>query len=115
MTLILTAAMLRDKMACEQQVFTLEQEWPNGLTLDESAIPRIVELGLSVDWFVNMFLKTHARQEYKRVKATAWQEYERVTAPAWQEYKRVTAPAWQEYERVTVAAAMRLYIEQERK
>ena len=69
MTVILTAAMLRENGACSNQVRLFESEWPNGLEVHESAIPRIVELGLSIDWFASNFLQSSALAEYERVKA----------------------------------------------
>ena len=126
MTYLLTAEMLRSKTACEKQVMIFESEWPNGMPLDESVVPRIVDLKLSIDWFATRFLKPAAWDEYNLVIAPAWDKYERVTAPArselynmddaaMSEHKRVTAAAWTEYDSVRASAAIRIYREQEGK
>ena len=137
MTYLLTAEMLRSKFACEKQVMIFESEWPNGMPLDESVVPRIVDLKLSIDWFAGRFLKPAALDEYnrvtaparseyrrvedaawdeyKRVEATAWAEYDSAKDTAWSEYKRVEAPVWTEYERAKATAAIRIYRAQESK
>ena len=115
MTYLLTAEMLRSKTACEKQVMIFESEWPNGMPLDESVAPRIVDLKLSVNWFAENFLKPAAWDEYNRVEAAAWDEYKCAKATAWDEYKRVMAPVWTKYERAKATAAIRLYREQESK
>ena len=108
----LTSAMLRSKNACASQVALFEREWPNGMPLDESVVPKIVEMGLDVDWFACKFLTDSAWAEYERVRDSALAEYKRVTAPAWAEYKRVEVPAWAEYRRLTVLTALRLYVQE---
>ena len=100
MTHLITAEMLRSKNACEKQVMMFESEWPNGMPLDESVVPRIVDLKLSIDWFAVHFLKPAARDEYNRVTAPARSEYKRVEDAAWAEYKRVEDAARSEYKRV---------------
>jgi len=115
MTYHLTADMLRSKNACEKQVMMFESEWPNGMPLDESVVPRIVDLKLSVNWFAENFLKPAAWDEYKRAKDTAWYEYYRVIATTLAEYERAKAAAWNEYERAKATAAIRIYREQEGK
>ena len=111
----LTAEMLREKKACENQVQVFVGEWPDGVEITEAVVLRAYELGLDIDWFVETFLTALALAEYHKAAAPAWAEYEKVTAPAWAEYDKVTAPAvaeydkmrasaWAEYQKVTAAA-----------
>jgi hypothetical protein len=64
----ITSSMLRAKNACGMELATFESEWPDGLEVTEAVADRVVELGLSVGWAVENFLKASARAEYERVK-----------------------------------------------
>ena len=78
----LTAEMLREKKACENQVQVFVGEWPDGVEITEAVVLRAYELGLDIDWFVETFLTALALAEYHKAAALAWAEYQKVTAPA---------------------------------
>jgi len=71
---LITAAMLRERKACEEQVEVFEREWPHGVALSEAALVRAAELELDLEWFVGEFF--HALWlEYARGVETLWDGY----------------------------------------
>ena len=109
----LTAAMLREHHACEEQVVIFAAEWPAGCEITEATLFRALELGLDIDWFACEFLPApllaeYRRQEvpllaeYKRKIASLLAEYERQEAPLLAEFERKAAPFWVEYKRQVV-------------
>jgi len=67
-----TAQMLRDRNACEDQVAIFEREWPDGVNVGIRAARKAVKLGLDLEWFAETFLPP-----------AAWADYEKAIAPAW--------------------------------
>ena len=109
----LTAAMLREHHACEEQVVIFAAEWPAGCEITEATLFRALELGLDIDWFACEFLPApllaeYRRQEvpllaeYKRKIASLLAEYGRQAAPFREEYGRQVTPLWEEFERKVV-------------
>jgi len=99
-----TAQMLRDRNACEDQVAIFEREWPDGVNVGIRAARKAVKLGLDLEWFAETFLPPAAWADYEKAIAPAWADYEKATAAARAEYRKATAAAWVEYDKATAAA-----------
>ncbi len=65
---IITAKMLIDKRACEEDIEVFERHWPDGcdFTLRNCQIA-FEELGLSVNWAAANLLSQQASDEYKKL------------------------------------------------
>lgn len=89
----LTAQMLRDKNACQEQVEKFQQLYPDGVEVTKAACVAVADV-FDWKWAARNFLSDAARQEHDRIKNAAWQELNLVTAAARQEYDRVEAAAF---------------------
>ena len=87
---LITAAMLREREACEEAVWVFEAEWPSGVALSEAALVRAAELELDLEWFVGEFFPA-LRAEYKRHEAPLWAEYQRLVTLLQAKYERQVA------------------------
>ena len=96
----LTADMLREKDACEDQVTIFEEEWPDGVEVTVEAILRAVELWLDIDWFVHQFLPAPVRKAYNEAMTSAQRAYDEVIAPAQKAYDEGIASARKAYDEV---------------
>ncbi|KKL72792.1 hypothetical protein LCGC14_2081420 [marine sediment metagenome] len=67
----ITAAMLRAKDACPDQIAVFKTEWPNGVRPTLKSIKRAAELGLDLGWFAAAFLGAPAREAYDKAMAPA--------------------------------------------
>ena len=88
-----TAQMLRDKEACEDQVEVFEREWPDGTRITKKACLRAVELDLDVFWCATKFLTRNQLGAYERAGATAEGAYRKAGATAWEAYREAVALA----------------------
>ena len=94
----ITAAMLREKNACAEQVKIFESEWPNGANVTLKNCRRAFELGLSLDWAVENLLSATAWATYQSAIAPARATYEAAIAPARATYQAARATAWATYD-----------------
>ena len=76
----ITAKMLRDAGACNDQVVLFEREWPNGARVTLTNCRRAIELGLNLDWAACRFLPAPGRAVYEQAVAPAWAAYEQAKA-----------------------------------
>ena len=90
----ITAAMLREKNACADQVKIFESEWPNGANVTLKNCRRAFELGLSLDWAAENLLSAPARATYQSARATAEATYQSAIAPAEATYQSAIATAF---------------------
>ena len=89
----ITADMLRERGACEEQVLVFEKEWPKGTDVTLEAALRAVELGLDLEWFAASFLSGEAWEAYQKATAPSLEAYWKAKDTAWEAYEKATAPA----------------------
>ena len=101
MKLTITAAQLRAKKACRDQLALFVATYGDSVTFTSEAdlASAAATSKLNLKWFAERFLSTTLLAEYRRQNATIWAEYERQNAPLWAEYQRQNAPLWAEYQR----------------
>ena len=109
----ITADMLRERDACEEQVLVFEKEWPKGTDVTLEAALRAVELGLDLEWFAASFLSGEAWEAYQKAPAPAGEAYEKATAPAREAYWKAKDTAWEAYEKATAPALVEAWKMQE--
>ena len=106
----ITAAMLREKGACEEQVKVFEAEWPDGASVTLSHCRRGVELGMDVEWAGTHLLSGTVLAAYQQATATALAAYQQAMATAGAAYQQATATALAAY-RQARAPALVAYVE----
>ena len=101
MKLTITAAQLRAKRACKDQLALFITTYGDSVTFTSEAdlASAAATSKLNLKWFAERFLSTTLLAEYRRQNATIWAEYERQNAPLWAEYERQNAPILAEYQR----------------
>ena len=75
----ITAELLRQHNACEDQVEIFEERWPSGVTPNKRSLAVAQQLGLDIRWCDNLLT----------VPGPVWTEYLNVIDPAWAECKKV--------------------------
>jgi hypothetical protein len=78
----LTVRDLRLMRACEDQVAIFAREWPDGVTLTETALLRAVELRLCLEWFSKWALSAALKNDYDAKDDALWADYETKRARA---------------------------------
>lgn len=71
----ITADMLRDKRACEDQVGVFAKLFPRGTAVTLKAAVMALKVGLDVEWFARRFVSTRHRRKYRRQFDLMWGEY----------------------------------------
>lgn len=87
----ITAAWLRRRRACPEQVHTFAKEWPDGAEITLENLLRAATLNLNLDWFGQHILPPSLRAEYQRQATPLRAKYERQRAPLQAEFERQTA------------------------
>ena len=135
----ITAQMLRDRGACNDQVNIFAAEWPGGAEVTLENCLRAAELGFNFDWAANVLLPSEARQVYRAATKEAWRAYDAAraatveplrdyyaatkearrvldaaraaTKEAWRAYDAATKEAWRAYDaaRAATKEALRDY------
>lgn len=65
---------------CAPQREIVEQEWPNGIPLNEETIKRALDLKLNILW-IGAHLPEPLRREYSEKPAPGWRTYQEKRAP----------------------------------
>ena len=100
----ITAEMLEAKGACDPQVSSFRELWPNGVTPSLQAAAKAAEAGLSLNWFAREFLPPKLLAEYEKACTAALAKYEKARDAAWAEYDKACAAARAEYAKACAAA-----------
>jgi hypothetical protein len=100
----ITAGLLRQHDACDDQVATFEREWPDGCVPTLAICHRALALGLDLDWAARKLLPATAAKAYDQATATAWNAYAEAMAPARKAYNEAIAPAAKAYEEARAPA-----------
>jgi len=87
----ITADQLREANACEEQVKTFEEEWPDGAHITEENILKAYELGLDLHWFAESFLDSPHMDAYDKAMALHRDAYEKALAPHMDAYDKAMA------------------------
>ena len=77
----ITAQLLRDANACEEQVAIFATQWPDGDEVTLANCRKAAKLGLDFDWAARHLLS-----------APAWVAYKEATAPALAACEKARAP-----------------------
>jgi len=89
-----TAEMLRNKDACEDQVEIFEKAFPTGTRVTRRVCLRAAELGLNTDWFALNFLSPKQFEAFDAATTPHWKAYyDATTIPHWKAYKAAAALA----------------------
>jgi hypothetical protein len=83
-----TAAGLRKRDACEEQVRIFEKEWPKGVKVTRKALRRAVELGLDLVWFEGEFLSLAGQRTVEDGLIAASNVYQAAVRPPYDAYAK---------------------------
>lgn len=75
----ITAALLREYHACEEQVAIFEAEWPDGAEPTEANLQRANNLGLAIGWLCNL-LRDPYLTAYEAARDQHWAAYDAACA-----------------------------------
>ena len=92
-SLFITAAWLKKRVACSDQVETFAKRWPRGCVVSLRTLKVAARLGLDLNWFASHVLTAPALKACEEATAPAWKAYEEATATAWKACEEATAPA----------------------
>ena len=90
----ITAQMLRDRGACNDQVNIFAAEWPGGAEVTLENCLRAAELGFNFDWVANVLLPSEARQVYAAAIDEALRVHYAATKEALRAYRAACATAF---------------------
>ena len=100
--MIVTAKLLTEVNACEDQVATFAQEWPGGMKVNRENLFRAVELDLDIGWGADEFLRGEALKAYNKATAEATKAYHEAIAEALKAYNKATAEPYKAYDEALV-------------
>lgn len=89
----ITADLLRNHGACEEQVEIFTRHWPDGVIPNARTVVKAQLLGLDI-WWCTRLLSDAAQMEYKKIRTAAFAKYKKIWVPVWAEYEKVMHAAW---------------------
>src|ERR1700693_3758700 len=101
--MFLTAKILKDKGACEEQVALFEKYFPKGGKVTVEKCVKVAHL-FNFDWAAQNLFLSSASVKYEKARAPASAKYEKARASASAKYKKATAPASSEYAKARASA-----------